>query len=46
MHARKRAPQPVGIGRRQDQVHMVRHQAPGQHLDIGRTAILGGQVAI
>ena len=46
MHARQRPPQPVGIGRHQDEVHVVRHQAPGPHLDLGGTAILGEQVAI
>jgi hypothetical protein len=46
MHARQRTAQPVGIGRHQDKVHVVRHQAPGPHLDPGGTAILGEQVAI
>ncbi len=46
MHARKRAAQPVGIGRHQDQVDVVRHQAPGPHLDRGGAAIFGEQIAI
>ena len=46
MHARQRAAQPVGIGRHQDEMHMVRHQAPGPHLDLGGAAIFGKQVAI
>ena len=27
-------------------MHVVRHQAPGPHLDPGRAAILGEQVAV
>ena len=46
MHPRQRAAQAVGIGRHQDQVHVVRHQAPGPHLDLGGAAMLGEQVAI
>ena len=46
MHTRQRAAQPVGIGRHQDEVHVVRHQAPGPHLDAGSAAIFGEQVAI
>ena len=46
MHPRQRPAQPVGVGRHQDQVHVVRHQAPGPHLDAGGTAMLGEQVAI
>jgi hypothetical protein len=44
VHPRQRAAQPVGIGRHQDQMHMVRHQAPGPDLD--GTAMFGEQVAI
>ena len=32
--------------RDQDQVHVVRHQAPRPHLDAGRLAVFGKQVAI
>jgi RHS repeat-associated protein len=46
MHPRQRPAQPVGIGRHQDQVHVVRHQAPGPHLDLGGAAIFSEQVAI
>ena len=46
MRPRKRAAQPVRVGRHQDEVHMVRHQAPGPHLDPGRAAMLGEQIAI
>ena len=46
MHPRERAAQPVGIGRHEDEVHMVRHQAPGPHLDCCGAAIFGEQVAI
>ena len=46
MDPRQRAAQPIRIGRHQDQVHVVRHQAPGPHLDIRGAAILGEQVAI
>jgi len=45
MDARECAPQPVGIGRHEDEVHVVRHQAPSPHLDAGRAAMLGQQVA-
>ena len=46
MHPRQRAAQPVRIGRHQNEVHVVRHQAPGPHLDLGGAAIFGEQVAI
>src|SRR4051794_30783969 len=46
MHSRQRAAQSVSIGRNEDQVHMVRHQASGPHRDIGGAAMLGEQVAI
>ena len=46
MHPRERAAQPVWVGRHQDEVHMVWHQTPGPHIDPGRAAIFGEQVAI
>jgi hypothetical protein len=46
MHTRKRAAQPVRIGRHQDEVHVVRHQAPGPHFDRVRAAVCDEQVAI
>ena len=46
MRPRQRPAQPVGIGRHQNEVDVVRHQAPGPHLDFGRAAILGEQVAV
>ena len=46
MHARKCAAQPVRIGRHQDEVDVVRHQAPDPHLDPGGAAVFGEQVAV
>ena len=40
------AAQPVGIGRHQDEMHVVRHQAPCPHFDLSGAAILDEQVAI
>jgi hypothetical protein len=42
MHTRKRAAQSIRIGRHQDGVDVVRHQAPGPHFD----PVRGEQVAI
>ena len=42
----ERAAQAVGIGRRQDQMHMVRHQAPRPDADIGGAAMLDQQVVV
>jgi hypothetical protein len=36
----------VRIGRHQDEMHVVRRQAPGPHLDPGAAAIFREQVAI
>ncbi len=33
IRTRKRAAQPIRIGWHKDEVHVVRHQAPGPHLD-------------
>jgi hypothetical protein len=46
MHARQRAAQAVGVGRDQDQMHVVRHQAPGPDVDVGRATMAGEQVAV
>ena len=46
MHPRKCAAQPVRIGRHQDEVHVVRHQAPGPYFDPGSTAIRREQLAV
>jgi hypothetical protein len=46
MHPRECAAQTVWIGRYVDEVHVVRHQAPGPHLDRCRSAIFGEQVAV
>jgi hypothetical protein len=46
MISRQRTAQPVGIGRHQDQVHVVWHQAPGPDLDRRAPAMCGEQVAI
>ncbi|GLR88017.1 hypothetical protein GCM10007857_47290 [Bradyrhizobium iriomotense] len=46
MHAREGAAQSVGIRGNQDEMHVVRHQAPRPHLDAGGFAIRRKQVAI
>jgi hypothetical protein len=46
VHARQRAAQPVRIGRQQNQMHVIRHQAPRPHRDPGSAAIVGEQVAV
>jgi hypothetical protein len=46
VHRRQRAPQPIGVGRDQDQVHMVRHQAPRPHLDLRSAACRAKQIAV
>jgi hypothetical protein len=46
MHARQRAAQAVRIGRHQDQMHVVRHQAPGPHLGLRGAAVFREQVAV
>jgi hypothetical protein len=46
MHARQRAAQAVRIGRDKDQMHVVRHQAPGPDFDPGRATMAGEQIAI
>ena len=46
MHDRKRAPQPVGVGRHQDQMDMIGHQAPGPHLDTGGATMLRQEIAV
>jgi hypothetical protein len=43
---RQRPAQAVGIGRHQDEVHVVRHQAPRPHGDAGGVTMLGEEVAI
>jgi len=46
VHPRQRAAQPVGIGRDQNEMHMVRHQAPGPHFHRGLAAMGSEQIAI
>jgi hypothetical protein len=46
MHRCERAPQPVDIGRHQNEMHMIGHQAPGPHRDIGRAAVFRQEIAI
>jgi hypothetical protein len=46
MHARKRAAKPVETGRHENEMYVVRHQAPDTHLDLGRAAMHGQQIAI
>jgi hypothetical protein len=43
---RQRPPQPIIVGRDQDQVHMVRHQTPRPDLDLRRAACRAKQIAI
>ena len=43
---RQRPPQAVGVGRRQDQVHVVGHQAPAPDGDVGVAAMGHQQVTI
>ena len=46
MHPREGAAQAVPVPGRQDQVHMVGHQAPSPDLDPGGAAFAAQQVAI
>lgn len=46
MHTGQRAAQTVRIGRHEDQMHVVWHQAPSPHLDPRRFAIRREQIAI
>ena len=46
VHPRQRAAQPVGIGRHQDQMRVVRHQAPRPHLDIRGAAIFRERITV
>src|SRR5258708_28906826 len=46
VHGRKRLAQPVAIGRHQDEMHMVGHQAPGPDLDIGPAALRGEKITV
>jgi len=46
VHPRQRTAQPVGIGRDQNEMHMVRHQAPGPHFDRGLAGMGSQQVAV
>jgi hypothetical protein len=46
VHPRQRAAQSVGIGWDQNEMHVVRHQAPGPHLDLRLAAMGGEQIAI
>lgn len=46
VHLRERAPQAIRAGRHQDQVHMVRHQAPRPEADIGGAAMLDQEVFV
>ena len=46
VHGGQRPAQPVGIGRHQDEMHMVGHQAPGPHLHIGLAALLRQEIAV
>jgi hypothetical protein len=46
VHRRERAAQAVVVMRHQDEMHVVRHQAPGPHGDVSGAAMLGQQVAV
>ena len=46
MDTRQRAAQSVGIGRHQDEMDVVRHQAPAPDVHTGRPAMLAEQVAV
>ena len=46
MHAGQRPPQPVGVERHQDEMHVVGHQAPRPHLDVGLAAVLRQEIAV
>ena len=46
MHRRQRPAQAVGVGRHQNQMHMIGHQAPRPHLHAGRAAVLPEQIAV
>lgn len=46
MHRSERPAQAVGVGRYQDEMHVIGHQAPIPHGDVRRAAMLGEQVAI
>jgi hypothetical protein len=43
MHRRERAAQAVCVAGHQDEMHVIGHQAPGQDLHVGRTAVLREQ---
>src|SRR5882757_8058518 len=46
MHGRERAAQAVGIGRHENEMHVVGHQAPGPHFDVRGPATLRQEIAI
>ena len=46
MHGGERPAQPVGVGRHQDEMHMVGHQTPRPHVDIGLAAVLRQEIAV
>jgi hypothetical protein len=46
MHGGQRPPQPVRVERHQHEMHMVGHQAPGPHLDVGLAAVLRQEIAV
>lgn len=46
MDGGERPGQPVGVGRHQDKMDMVGHEAPRPHLDIGGAAALGQEIAV
>jgi len=43
---RQRAAQGVAVAAHQDEMHMVRHQAPGPHCNGGRATVLAEEIAV
>ena len=46
MHRGERPAQAVGVRRHQNEVHVVGHQAPRPHFDIGGATMLGKEIAV
>ena len=46
MHGRQRLAQAVGVGRHQNEMHVIGHQAPRPYLHLRGAAVLGEQIAI
>jgi hypothetical protein len=46
VHAGQRPVQPVGVGRHQDEMNVVGHQAPRPHRNVGLPAMLRQKIAV